>query len=150
MQVRSARVAGITLLEAAVATAIVALAIAIAYPPVSAGVETARLHSAVDQARLFLLDTQQFADRHRRAVLLRIDPGSSRIESYSEGGSAERVLHLPGEFRIAAPAEVFEAIVLPGAVLPEVHLVLASRRGTRAGLRVDLSTGTLEALGDGG
>ena len=150
MQVRSARAAGITLLEAAIATAIIALAIAIAYPPVSVGVETARLQWAVDQARLFLLDTQQFAERHRRAVLLRIDPGSSRIESFSEDGSAERVLQLPGEFRIVAPTEVFEAIVLPGAALPEVQLVLASRRGTRSGFRVDFSTGTLEALGDGG
>ena len=149
MRAGSAKAAGITLLEAVIATAIIALALAIAYPPVSVGVEAVRLQWAADQARVFLLDTQQFADRHRRTVLLRIDPGWSRIESISEDGSAERVLNLPGEFRIAAPAEVFEAIVLPGAALPEVHFVLASRRGARSGFRVDLSTGSIEALGGG-
>lgn len=150
VQPESARSAGSTLLEAAIATAIIALALAIAYPPVSERIETGRLQSAASQAGIFVLDAQHYADRHRQAVLLRIDPASWTFESFSEDGRSERVLQLPSEFRIAAPAEIFEAVILPGAALPELHFVLASNQGARFGFRIDPSSGTLLALGGGG
>ncbi len=149
MELLRARASGSTLLEAVVATAIIALALAIAYPSVSEGIDAARLQGAADQSRLFLLDAQQLADRHRQAVLLRIDPSSSRIVSISEDGRWERVLELPRALRVVAPAKVLEAIMYPGGPLPQLHLALASSRGARSGFRVDPFRGTLEEWGDG-
>jgi type II secretory pathway pseudopilin PulG len=140
----SPRAAGTTLLEAVVATALVALALAVAYPSVSEGVEAARLRAAADEARMLLLDAQHFADRHRQAVLLRIDPSLSRLDSLSEDGQWDSVLMIPAPLRIVVPAEAMEAILHPGGALPEVHLALASSRGARAGFRVDSFRGTLQ------
>ena len=131
------------MIEVAVATAIIALALAISYPSVSEGIEAARLRTAADRAGTLLLDCQQFASRHRQAVLVSIVPGLSRIEALSEDGAWQRTLDLPKSLRIVAPAKRATLIVQPWGALPQVQLAIASSRGARSGFRTDPLEGTI-------
>ena len=127
------------------AMAIVSLALGIAYPAVVEGIDVARLRASSDQVRTFVLGAQQFADRHRQAVLLRIDPVSGRIVSLGEDGRPERVLNLPPTLRIYEPAQPLDVILFPGAGLPSLRVALVSGRGVRDGFQVDPFRGTFES-----
>ena len=144
MRPLSSRSAGSTLLEAIVAMTLVFLALGIAYPAVVEGLDVVRLRTSLDQVKTFVLGAQQFADRHRQAVLLRIDPVSGRIVSLSEDGRLERSLSLLPTIRIYEPAQPLDVILLPGAGLPSLQVALGSGRGARDGFQVDPFRETFE------
>ena len=127
---------GITLLEALVAITLVALAAAISFPAASAGIEAARVRAAADEAKTLLLNAQQFADRHRQAVLVQIDPATSRIAVRSADGRWSRLLNFDSRLHIDAPSKTFEAVVQPGATLPPLSLGLVAEGGQRCGFQV--------------
>ena len=145
MRPLSSRSAGSTLLEAIVAMAIVSLALGIAYPAVVGGLDVMRLCASSDEVKTFVLGAQQFADRHRQAVLLRIDPVSGRIVTVSEDGRQKRSLNLSPPIRIYEPAQPLDVILLPGSGLPGLHVALVSDRGARDGFQVDPLRGTFES-----
>ena len=127
---------GITLLEALVAITLVALAAAISFPAASAGIESARVRAAADEAKTLLLNAQQFADRHRQAVLVQIDPATSRIAVRSADGRWSRLLNFDSRLHIDAPSTTFETVVQPGAALPPLSLGLVAEGGQRSGFQV--------------
>ena len=127
---------GVTLLEALVAITLVGLAAAISFPAASAGVDAVRVRAAADEAKTFLLATQRFADRHRQAVLLGIDPTLGRMTAHSADGKWTRSLALDTRLRIEVPDRIFETVVQPGAALPPLSLALIAESGQRSGFRV--------------
>ena len=135
---------GISLLEALVALTLIGLAAAISFPVASDAVSAARVRTAVDEAQKFLLDAQLFADRHRQAVLVRIDPQPGRLSAYSADGAWTQSLDLDSRLQVAAPAQPREAVLQPGAALPPLHLSLTSAGGQHSGVLVDPLMGDFE------
>ena len=127
---------GVTLLEALVAITLVARAAAISFPAASAGVDAVRVRTAADEAKTFLLNAQLFADRHRQAVLVGIDPPLRRMTAHSADGSWTRLLAFDAGLRIDAPDTTSETVLQPGAALPPLSLALISAGGQRSGFRV--------------
>lgn len=127
---------GVTLLEALVAIALVGLAAAISFPAASAGVDAIRVRTAADQGKTFLLNAQQFADRHRQAVLVTIDPSLGRMTAHSADGKWTRSLGFDTRLRIDVPGTTFETVVQPGAALPPLSVALITEGGQRSGFRV--------------
>ncbi len=127
---------GATLLEALIAITLVGLAAAISFPAASAGVDAVRVRTAADEAKTFLLSAQQFADRHRQAVLVGIDPRLRRMTAHSADGQWTPSLAFDTRLRIDVPATTHETVVQPGAALPPLSLALVTKGGQRAGFRV--------------
>lgn len=136
--------AGATLVEVIVASAIIALGLAISYPSAIEAVESTRVRGSADQARALFVGAGHFADRHRQAVLVRIRPEARRLELHSEDGQLKRSLEFPSSLRVVEPSEDMEVVILPGGSLPSVGIVLASSRGTRAGFRTDPLDGRIK------
>ena len=134
---------GITLLEALVAITLVGLAAAISFPAASAGIEAARVRSAADEAKTFLLNAQQFADRRRQAVVVQINPTLSQIAAHSADGKWSRLLTFDSRLHIAVPDRAFVTVVQPGAALPPVSLAFVAEGGQRSGFRVGGLLGNL-------
>lgn len=134
---------GVTLLEALVALILIGLAAAISFPAASAGIEAARVRTAADEAKTFLLEAQQFADRYRQAVLLRVDPANGRIAAHSADGEWTRMLAFDSRLRIGVPEEVLETVLQPGAALPPLSLALAGAGGKHSGFQVNGLLGDL-------
>lgn len=134
---------GVTLLEALVALILIGLAAAISFPAASAGIEAARVRTAADEAKTFLLEAQQFADRYRQAVLLRVDPANGRIAAHSADGEWTRMLAFDSRLRINVPEEVLETVLRPGAALPPLSLAVVGAGGQHSGFRVNGLLGDL-------
>ena len=127
---------GVTLLEALVAITLVGLAAALSFPAASAGVDAVRVRTATDEAKTFLLTAQRFADRHRQAVLVGIDPPLGRMTAHSADGTWTRSLAFDTRLRIDVPDTTYETVVQPGAALPPLSLALVAEGGQRSGFRV--------------
>ena len=96
-----------------------------------------------------LLDAQRFAERHRTAVLVRIEPAANRIELLSGDGRWQRSLALPGSLRVAEPRDVLEAVVAEGGALPDLQVAFVTADNVRAGFRTDPLDGTFESWSGG-
>lgn len=130
-----AATAGGTLLEMILAATLVTLALGVSYPSVVRAIESARVRAAADEARTFLFACQQFADRNRQAVVVRVEPGLRRIDSRSEDGRWQRVLEIPSSVRVVSPPGPVTQILHPGIALPSIELSLESSAGIRSAVR---------------
>ena len=134
---------GATLMEAVIATALVALAVAIAYPALDRSLEGMRLRTAAEQAGELLISAQLYADRQREAVLLHIDPPSGQMLATSKNSRWERNLSLREPIRITVPPVERRILLQPGDLLPDLEVTVAARGPASAGFRADPLQGAL-------
>ncbi len=128
---------GATLMEAVIATALAAIALAISYPALARGLEGIRLRTAAEQAGELLISAQLYADRQREAVLLQIDPPSGQVLATSKSSRWERNLSFREPIRITVPAVNRNILLHPGELLPDLEISLAARGTASAGFRAD-------------
>ena len=128
---------GATLVEAVIATALAALALAISYPALERSLEDIRLRTAAEQAGELLISAQLYADRQREAVLLQIDPLSGQMLVTSESSRWERNLSFREPIRITGPPANRKILLHPGELLPSLEISMAARGPARVGFRAD-------------
>lgn len=138
---------GITVLEMAVVCLILFVAASVSYPSAAVAAESVRLQVASEDIRTLLLSARNFSDRHREAVLLRIQPAALEAGVLSEDGRWQRRIRIHPSLQFVQPLETIEAVLLPGGGLPHLAVVLASPGGARSGFRVDPLGATLTAWG---
>ena len=138
--------AGVTLLEVLVATTLAGLALAVSYPGVDRALDGVRLRSASDSAGTVLLQAQQYADRNRVAVAVRIDPSASLIQAGTGDGAWHRELAFQPPVRIVLPDRELTVILRPADLPPHLTVALAARGDGRVGFSVDPLDGTLRDL----
>lgn len=142
---RDAR-AGLTLLEILVATTLAGLALAVSYPGLDRALDGIRLRSASDAAGTLLLQSQQYADRNRVAVAVRIDPSASLMQAGTGDGTWHRELEFRPPVRIVLPGRDLTVVLRPGDLPPALTVALAARGDGRVGFSVDPLDGTLREL----
>lgn len=138
--------AGVTLLEILVATTLAGLALAVAYPRLDRALDGIRLRSASDAAGTLLLQSQQHADRSRRAVAVRIDPSAGLIQAATGDGAWHRELAFRPPVRIVLPDRELTVILRPADLPPNLTIALAVPGERRFGFSVDPLDGTLRDL----
>jgi prepilin-type N-terminal cleavage/methylation domain-containing protein len=135
---------GITLIELLVAMAIVALMLGIAFPSMTAGLDSIVLHTDMDRAGTFFSQARLSADRLQQPVQLTSDPEKGQLTAVSVDGSWEDTLAFSSRVHVAFPAKKQSVILHPSTPAPQYRLLLESERGTRAGLSINIFTGTPE------
>lgn len=135
---------GITLIELMVAMAIVALMLGIAFPSMTAGLDSIVLRTDTDRAGIFFSQARLNADRLQQPVQLTSDPEKGQLTAVSIDGSWEDTLAFNDRVRVAFPAQKQSVILHPSTPAPRYRLLLESERGARAGLSINIFTGTPE------
>lgn len=138
--------AGVTLLEILVATTLAGLALAVAYPGLDRALDGVRLRSASDAAGTLLLQSQQYADRNRTAVAIRIDPSAGLIQAATDDGTWHRELAFRPPVRIVSPDQELAVILRPADLPPNLTIAFAVPGERRLGFSVDPLDGTLRDL----
>jgi prepilin-type N-terminal cleavage/methylation domain-containing protein len=141
--------AGVTLLELVIVTAIAGLLVSIAFPSVSAGLETIRLRSATNATVSFLNGALNRAERREEPMEVIISPKQNTLTMYSAAPGFERTLKLPGGVSIEAVLPQLEEpqngprqfMLVPGGIPPRIGVQLRNGRGARRIVRVDPITG---------
>src|SRR5215472_16869223 len=105
--------AGVTLIEMIVVVTIIGLMAGIAFPAVSAGLDTVRLRSATDSIAAFLNAAVVRAERRQEAIELTISAKDSALALYANEPGFTRELKMPDGIAIEAAPE--RLILLPGA-----------------------------------
>lgn len=137
---------GLTLLEVVVATTLAGLALAVSYPGLDRALDGIRLRSASDAAGTLLIQSQQYADRNRVAVAVRIDPSANLIEAGTGNGAWHRELAFRPPVRIVVPDRELTVVLRPADLPPDLTVALAARGDGRIGFSVDPLDGTLRDL----
>jgi prepilin-type N-terminal cleavage/methylation domain-containing protein len=143
---------GVTLLEMVIVVALIGLLAGIAFPPVSAGLETLRLSTAGDSVASFLNGALSRAERRQEAVEITIDPRENALVARSTDPGFERQLHMPDGVRIVRvlppllndAGEPRRFFVYPGGTPPRIGLELVNRKGARRLVQVNPITGAPE------
>jgi prepilin-type N-terminal cleavage/methylation domain-containing protein len=140
---------GVTLIELLVVLILISLMAGIAFPSVSAGLESIRLSSASNSVVSFFNGALNRAERREEVMEIVISPKDNTLWMYSAKPGSERELHLPAAVRIEAvfpelaqPEDGPRSFLLmPGGVTPRIGVQLVNRRGLRRIVRVDPITG---------
>ncbi len=129
---------GVTLIEMLVVMTILGIVASIAYPSVSAGLDSLRLSTTCDDVASLFAASVNFAERRQRAVEIRIQPKS--VEATAPGFS--RRINLDTAISISGePRSVF---IDPAATVPGTTIEVTSQRGFRRTVRIDPITGAAE------
>ena len=131
-----------------VVVAIIGLMVGLAYPSLSAGLDSVRMVSATDSVAAFLNSAVTRAQRRQQAVALEVSPRENLLAMYTnEAGRKE--LKLPDgiflEAVLPAEREAGEGprrfILMPGGTVPGIGIQLANRRNGHRIVRLDPMTG---------
>jgi prepilin-type N-terminal cleavage/methylation domain-containing protein len=141
---------GVTLVEMLIVVTIVGLIAGIAFPAVSAGLETLRLRSASDSLVGFLNGALNRAERRQEFAEIDISPRDNAV--YLTTPSVSRELDMPSGVTIRAvwpkiPGDLEgrrRFLLLPGGTVPGIGIEIANRKGTRRLVRVNPMTGVPE------
>jgi prepilin-type N-terminal cleavage/methylation domain-containing protein len=131
---------GVTLVEMLVVVAIIGIVAGIAFPSVSAGLNSIRLHSAADSVAAFLSGAADRAERRGEVMEIVVDPAERRLALYSTQPGFERVLDLPPGIAIASDARR-DWVLMPGGAFPRVAVDLVNEKGAKKRIVVDPITG---------
>jgi type IV fimbrial biogenesis protein FimT len=129
---------GVTLIEMLVVVAILGILTTIAYPSVTAGLDSLRLSAACDEVAGIFDASQNFAERRQRTVEVRVEPDG--IEAAGEG-FARRVLLGAG---LTIPGEPRSIFVEPAAPPPGVAVEIRTAKGASRTVRIDPISGVAE------
>jgi hypothetical protein len=126
-------------MEMMVVVTIIGLMAGIAFPAVSAGLDSVRLRSATDSLAAFLNAAVVRSERRQEAIELTISPKDGRLALYANEPGFTRELTMPDGITIEAAPE--RLILLPGASVPGIGIQVANRHGSRRVVHLDPMTG---------
>jgi prepilin-type N-terminal cleavage/methylation domain-containing protein len=106
---------GVTLIEALIVVALIAMIAGLSYPSISSGLDTLRLRSTSDAIVSFLNIALDHADRRQQAVEVVISPHENLMLSRTADLGFTRRLDIPSQIQIVA---VLPA--LPAGIAPEL------------------------------
>jgi hypothetical protein len=129
-----------------VVVTLIGLMAGIAFPAVSAGLDSVRLRSATDSLAAFLNAAVVRAERRQEPIELTISAKDGTLAIYAEDPGFTRELKMPDGITIEAAPE--RLILLPGAAVPGMGIQVANRHGSRRVVHLDPMTGfpRVEAL----
>ena len=138
---------GVTLIEMMVVVTIIGLMAGIAFPAVSAGLDSVRLRSATDSLAAFLNAAVVRSERRQEPIELSISPKEGTLVLFANEPGYTRELKIPDGVVIESvlPNEEAEGprrlILLPGAAVPGIGIQVVNRHGSRRVVRLDPMTG---------
>lgn len=146
---------GVTLLEALIVVALVAMIAGLSYPAVNSGLDTLRLRSTSDSIVSFLNIALDHADRRQQAVEVIISPRENLLLSRTADMGFSRRVELPSQIHIVSvqPAlaiatnldETRRFLLYPGGSVPRIGVEIATAQGRRRMVSVDPVTGSPRA-----
>lgn len=146
---------GLTLMEMLIVVAIIGVMIGVAFPSITAGIETLRLRSATDEIVSVFNSAMNRADRRQivvevviervagRLVFASADPGYRRELTMPDGVTIERVLPVIPNLDENLPRQF---LIHPGGTVPRIGLELKNRRNVRRVVSVDPITGAAQVV----
>jgi prepilin-type N-terminal cleavage/methylation domain-containing protein len=140
-----------TLLETLVVVALLSILLAIAYPSLTAGLESIQLATSADSVASFFSASLTRASRANQPVEVTILRRENALIARSNNVHNTRRLDLPAGIRIAnilpagqEPEEYRRFYLLPGGSVPRIGVELRTPRGARRLVRLDPITGAPE------
>ena len=143
---------GVTLIEALIVVALIAMIAAVSFPAVSAGLDTLRLRSTSDAIVSFLNIALDHAGRRQQAVEVIISPRENRLLSRTADLGFSRTLDIPTQVRIVSvqpplPAlldsgEPRHFLLYPGGSVPGIGIEISTVQGRKRLVSVDPVTGS--------
>ncbi len=147
---------GVTLLEALIVVALVAMIAGLSYPSIGAGLDTLRLRATSDSIVSFLNIALDHADRRQQAVEVTVSPRENLLLSRTADLGFLRRLEIPPQLRIVSvqpvlptltdPLEPRRFLLYPGGSVPRIGIELGTPQGRRRIVSVDPVTGSPLAL----
>jgi prepilin-type N-terminal cleavage/methylation domain-containing protein len=143
---------GVTLIEALIVVALIAMIAAVSFPAVSAGLDTLRLRSTSDAMVSFLNVALDHADRRQQAVEVIISPRENLLLSRTADLGFSRTMDLPAQVRIVSVQPALPAILdsgeprhfllYPGGSVPGIGIEISTLQGRKRLVSVDPVTGS--------
>jgi len=143
---------GVTLLEALIVVAVIALIAGLSFPSVSSGLDTLRLRSTSDSIVSFLNIALDHADRRQQAVEVIISPRENLLLSRTADLAFSRRLEIPDQIRIVSvqpplptvldPQEPRAFLLYPGGTVPRIGVEISTLQGRKRMVSVDPITGS--------
>jgi len=151
-QHRAAQERGVTLIEALIVVALIAMIAAISFPAITAGLDTLRLRSASDSIVSFLNIALDHADRRQQAVEVVVSPRENILLSRTADLAFQRTLDIPAQIHIVSvqpalptlpnPEEPRHFLLYPGGSVPGIGIEISTLQGRRRLVSVDPVTGS--------
>ena len=152
---RARRQKGVTLIEALIVVALIAMIAAVSFPAVGAGLDTLRLRSASDAMVSFLNIALDHADRRQQAVEVVISPRENLLLSRTADLGFSRRLDISPQIHIVSvqpalengpvPDEPRRFLLYPGGSVPRIGVEIATAQGRKRLVSVDPVTGSPRA-----
>jgi prepilin-type N-terminal cleavage/methylation domain-containing protein len=143
---------GVTLIEALIVVALIALIAGLSYPAVSSGLDTLRLRSTSDAMVSFLNIALDHADRRQQAVEVIVSPRDNTMLSRTADLGFSRSLEIPALVHIVSvlPAlpnmidrgEARHFLLYPGGAVPGIGIEISTLQGRKRLVSVDPVTGS--------
>ena len=143
---------GVTLIEALIVVALIAMIAAVSFPAIGAGLDTLRLRSASDSIVSFLNIALDHADRRQQAVEVIISPRENILLSRTADLGFSRRMDIPEQVRILSvlpvlsnardPEEPRHFLLYPGGSVPGIGIEISTLRGQKRMVSVDPVTGS--------
>ena len=143
---------GVTLIEALIVVALIALIAGLSYPAVSSGLDTLRLRSTSDAIVSFLNIALDHADRRQQAVEVIVSPRENILLSRTADLVFTRRLDLPVQIHIVSvqpplptildPEEPRRFLLYPGGSVPRIGIEISTLQGRKRLVSVDPVTGS--------
>lgn len=146
---------GLTLIEMLIVVGIIGVMAGIAFPSITAGIDSLRIRSASDEIVSTFNSAMNRADRRQIAIEIIVDragnrllfasadPGYRREVTMPEGVTIERVLPLIPNLDETLPRQF---LIHPGGTVPNIGLELKNRRNARLIVSVDPITGGAQVV----
>jgi len=143
---------GVTLIEALIVVALIALIAGLSYPAVSSGLDTLRLRSTSDAMVSFLNIALDHADRRQQAVEVIVSPRDNTMLSRTADLGFTRSLEIPAQVHIVSvlpalpisidPGEARHFLLYPGGSVPGIGIEISTLQGRKRLVSVDPVTGS--------
>jgi|GEM_PF-450901 len=147
---------GVTLIEALIVVALIAMIAAVSFPAISSGLDTLRLRSTSDAIVSFLNIALDHASRRQQAVEVIISPRENTLLSRTADLGFSRSLDIPAQVRIvsvqpalptvADPQEPRRFLLYPGGSVPGIGIEISTLQGHRRLVSVDPVTGSPQSV----
>jgi prepilin-type N-terminal cleavage/methylation domain-containing protein len=143
---------GVTLIEALIVVALIAMIAALSYPSITSGLDTLRLRSASDSIVSFLNIALERADRRQQAVEVIISPRENSLLSRTADLGFSRSLEIPAQIHIVSvqpalpisfdPQERRRFLLYPGGSVPGIGVEISTLQGRKRMVSVDPVSGS--------
>jgi prepilin-type N-terminal cleavage/methylation domain-containing protein len=143
---------GVTLIEALIVVALIAMIAAVSFPSVTAGLDTLRLRSASDSIVSFLNIALDHADRRQQAVEVIVSPRENTLLSRTADLGFIRNLDIPAQIHIVSvqpalpnsmdPQEPRHFLLYPGGSVPGIGIEISTLLGRKRMVSVDPISGS--------